>query len=95
MIPAEAMGAIISIASKGPAAPTVGKRVTVTAGRKHLGKCGTVIRHQRSAYVSDRYRSEASLMLRDAVQREGFVVLVKPEDGADFWVKAEYCEVAS
>lgn len=71
--------------------PYVGRRVKVTGGRKHLGRMGTVIRHEYDRYSSAfRYGGDANMHMREMAGRYGFIVLIKPDDGADnFWVKAD------
>lgn len=75
--------------------PYPGRKVRITGGRKHKGKVGTVMRHQRDRFdaTAFRYGGEAALMLRDMEGRYGFCCLIQPEDGtAPFWVKADYTE---
>lgn len=69
-----------------------GLRVVVSGGRKHLGKTGTVTRHQRSRYSNAlRYASGASLDLRIMMGRAGFVALITPENGEPaFWCACEH-----
>ncbi len=74
--------------------PSYGKRVRVTVGRKHIGKEGTVERHQVSRYGSAfRYGGEANLHMREMAGRDGFVCLVRDDGGVAFWVPAENVEV--
>lgn len=70
--------------------PSVNKTVEIIAGRKHKGKTGIVVKHQVDQFADTRYKSDASLALREINGREGYVVLVKANDGSLFWVKAEY-----
>lgn len=54
--------------------PCVGRRVRVDRGRKHKGKIGTVIRHQRDQFVNPfRYGSAASHHMVVMDGRYGFV----------------------
>lgn len=80
-----------------PQRPSPGKQVKVTGGRKHKGKSGIVLRHMRSHFKDYlwQYGSEANLHMRDLRGREGFVILVHPNDGPDFWVDADKVEVIS
>lgn len=70
--------------------PSFGKTVEIVSGRKHKGKTGIVVKHQVDQYADTRYKTDASLALREINGREGYVVLVKANDGSLFWVKAEY-----
>lgn len=78
-----------------PQRPSVGKWVRVLEGRKHVGKIGQVVRHERDRYDRvERYRSEASMHFIDMRGREGFVVLVQDaRNPSRFWVKASYVVV--
>lgn len=74
--------------------PYEGRRVRVTDGRKHVGKQGTVTRHMVSRYDDPfRYASEAQAHMREMAGRFGYVVRVRQDDGAEFWVRADYVEV--
>ena len=79
----------------GAKAPMPGKRVQVVGGRKHAGKCGVVLRNIEDKFDRDTYRygSEASDHLRDMARKRGYVVLVREDSGAEFWVKAKLVEV--
>lgn len=74
--------------------PGVSRRVAVVGGRKHRGKVGTVVRHQKSKFSDAfRYGGEANLHLREMAGRHGFCCLVETDDGERFWVPAEHTEV--
>lgn len=76
--------------------PSPGKWVSVESGRKHKGKIGQVVRHQRDKFAVDAYRygSAASDALRDMQGRYGWVCVVRNEaDGTTFWVKADYLKI--
>ncbi len=69
--------------------PKVGSTVRVRLG-KHVGKVGTVDKHIRSRFENPyRYGSEMSHHMTDARGRHGYAILIKPEDGAPFWTKAD------
>lgn len=69
--------------------PYVGRRVTVTGGRKHKGKSGEVVRHERDRYVDAfRYGNEAQHHMTQMRGRYGYVVLI--DTGTErFWTKAD------
>lgn len=73
--------------------PSVGKTVTVVKGRKYKGQSGIIKRHIADRYADNRYKSDASMMLRQMKGREGYIVLIEKADGSTFWVKAEYVEI--
>ncbi|AND75613.1 hypothetical protein [Nostoc phage A1] len=74
--------------------PGVGKNVKIVDGRKHKGKTGKVIKHQRDRYSDAfRYGDSATHHLREIKGRYGYVCLIKDDTGSTFWVKAEYTEV--
>jgi hypothetical protein len=80
--------------------PYVGRKVRVTAGRKRLGRVGTVIRHERDRFDRStfRYGGDAHMHLAEMRGREGFAVLVQPDDGQSvepFWIKASAVECIS
>lgn len=76
--------------------PDPGKKVRIVKGRKHKGKEGTVMKNiQDKFHDAFRYGGEASHHMTDMYRREGFVVLVKQDDGSTFWVRADYTEVLS
>lgn len=72
--------------------PYRGRKVRVDGGRKHKGKIGTVVRHQLDQFYDVfRYGGEASHHMAQMAGREGYVVMVQPDDGCQrFWVKAHY-----
>lgn len=72
--------------------PSVGKRVRVISGRKHLGKVGIVRWHGPDKFADNRYKSDAQLMLRDLRGRDGFRVRVE-SDGEFFFIGADKVEV--
>ena len=81
-------------AEASPQRPSPGRRVRVTGGRKHIGRDGVVLRHMPSRYLNAfRYGGEASHHMREIVGRYGYVVLVQPDEGPPFWVRADYVNV--
>jgi len=74
--------------------PYAGRKVKIVAGRKHMGKTGTVVRHMVSRFENPyRYGSEAQHHMIDMAGREWYVCQVRDDsDGSLFWVKAEYTE---
>lgn len=74
--------------------PSVGKTVKVIKGRKYKGLEGVIKRHQVDQYFDTRYSSNAQVMLREMKGREGYIVLIQPNNGSRaFWVKANYVEI--
>lgn len=74
--------------------PYPGRRIEIVKGRKHKGKTGIVRRHMPDRYYDAfRYASEASAHMIQMAGREGYVVLVDPENGPSFWVRADYTKV--
>jgi hypothetical protein len=70
--------------------PSAGKRVRVTGGRKHVGKEGTVLRHQISKFGDAyRYGNDASHHMRDMMGRSGWTCQVRTEAGETFWTDAD------
>ena len=74
--------------------PGVGKRVRVTAGRKHLGRVGIVRWHGPDKFANTYYKSDAQLMLRDLRGRDGFRIRVE-SDGEFFFIAADKVEVVN
>lgn len=73
--------------------PHTGRRVRITGGRKHVGKVGTVIRHQISRFThAYRYGNDASHHLRDLNGRYGWCCQVRTDLGESFWVDAQHTE---
>lgn len=71
--------------------PYAGRRVRIVGGRKHKGKEGTVTRHQLDHYEDAfRYGGEASQHMAQMAGRDGYVVMVRPDAGKPFWVKARF-----
>jgi len=73
--------------------PVPGRKVSITGGRKHKGKRGTVLRHQLDKFVDAfRYGGEANHHMTEMAGRFGYVCLVENmENPSDrFWVKADY-----
>lgn len=69
--------------------PIIGTTVRVLRG-KHSGKIGEVKRHIVSRYKQPfRYGNEASHAMCQARGRYGYVVLVQPEHGPEFWIDAD------
>ena len=76
--------------------PDPGKCVRIVKGRKHLGKEGMVMKNIQDRFEDVfRYGGEAHHHMVSMRRREGFVVLIKQDDGSTFWVKADYTEVLS
>lgn len=76
--------------------PSVGKRVRVVAGRKHLGVDGIVTWHGRDRYADTRHLSDAQLHLRDMEGRRGFRIGIRPLNGGPvFFISADSVEVIS
>lgn len=74
--------------------PSVGCRIRVNDGRKHRGAEGLVVHHMVSRYYDPfRYASEAQAHMREMRGREGYVVRVRPDEGPEFWVRADYVQV--
>jgi hypothetical protein len=77
--------------------PHVGRRVKVTGGRKYKGREGTVVHHMVSRFCDPfRYASDAQAHVREMAGRFGFVVRVRDDGGAEFWVdadKVDCCDV--
>ena len=74
--------------------PYPGRKVRITEGRKHKGKCGKVLRHQLDKFVDAfRYGGEANHHMTEMAGRFGYVCLVEnTQDPLDrFWIKADYC----
>ncbi len=74
--------------------PSVGKPVYVQGGRKHKGKFGTVVRHQRDQFShAYRYGNDASHHMKDMAGTYGWACLV--ECGTErFWIRADYLTIA-
>jgi hypothetical protein len=75
--------------------PYVGRWVAVERGRKHKGKMGRVLRHQRDKF-SDAYRygSGASDAFKDMAGTYGWVCMVEnAATGERFWVRADYLKI--
>lgn len=73
--------------------PSVGKRVRVVSGRKHLGKEGTVKWHGVNRFYDNSYRTDAQLTLAEMRGREGYRVRVVTDSGEAFFIDAEKIEV--
>ncbi len=74
--------------------PSPGKRVRIDGGRKHQGREGIVVHHCLDRYSSAfRYGGDANLHMREMAGRSGFVILVRTDDGTEFWCKADYATV--
>jgi hypothetical protein len=73
--------------------PSPGKRVRVLAG-KRKGAAGSVRRHQLSRFGNGyRFCSDAQAQLRDLKGRYGWCVLIRGDDGHEFWADADNVEV--
>jgi hypothetical protein len=72
--------------------PYPGRRVYVDRGRKHKGKRGTVMRHERSRYTDAfRYGGDASQHMTEMRGRYGFRCLVRDDlTGETFWIDAPH-----
>jgi hypothetical protein len=75
--------------------PSVGRRVRVTGGRKHLGKIGVVQIHERNKFNNEAYRygSDAQHHMRDMAGRSGWRCKILTDDGEAIWVDASKTEV--
>lgn len=74
--------------------PSVGKRVRVAKGRKHLGIEGVVVWHGVNRYANTRYLSDAQQAMRDAMGTFGYRVGIQPDDGTEkFYVDADKVEI--
>ena len=76
--------------------PSVGRMVRVVKGRKHVGEVGLVTWHGKDKYCDlDRYKSPIQVAMADVVGRTGYRIRISPDDGAAFFVCADYVEVIS
>lgn len=74
--------------------PSVGKRVTVTGGRKHKGKVGTVFYHRPDAFGHPfRYCNDMQRAMREARGTNGFRVGIETDDGEKFFTAANQVTV--
>jgi len=77
-----------------PNRPSVGKRVRVVEGRKHLGKEGEVFWHGIDKYDSNRYyKTAAQQMMSEAMGRMGYRVGIRTDEGETFFTGADKVEV--
>ena len=73
--------------------PCAGRHVTVTSG-KHKGRSGRVLKQIKDAYSNDKYSANnANNILSGVIKRNGYVSLVKFDDGTQAWIKSNYLEV--
>lgn len=74
--------------------PSVGKRVRIVSGRKHLGTEGLVAWHGLDKFsTAFRYASDAQALLRDAQGTWGFRVRIIADSGESFFVSADKVEI--
>ena len=70
--------------------PCEGRHVTVTSG-KHKGRSGRVLKQIKDAYSHDKY--SANNILSGVIKRNGYVSLVRFDDGTQAWIKSWDLEV--
>jgi hypothetical protein len=70
--------------------PCEGRHGTVTSG-KHKGRSGRVLKQIKDAYSNDKY--SANNILSGVIKRNGYVSLVRFDDGTQAWIKSNYLEV--